>query len=201
MGDLFTPHRPPLSHKDHREAVGEYLPALLPLVQRCHKSGGIVHLPCSGSIDVDRGAEQGDPLGSIFCALVLGLAIKRVRETLIVETPSGELKLAFFDVWYMDDGQVVIDPSLVDRYLRCLDAELAKVGATRGNGVDVKSVARFVGDAEAKKECGNSWITDYIRDICQVEPTSVPHCLGVDFGGSEESSNQSDAACSSVKLV
>ena len=184
-----------------REAVGEYLLALLPWVQSCHKSGGMVHLPCGGSLEIDRGAEQGDPLGSIFCALVLGMVTKRVREKLIAETPPGETKPAFFDVWYMDDGQVVMDPTLVDRYLRTLDFELAKVGATRGNGADVKSVARLVGVAEAKDERGDLWITGYIRDTCQVEPMSVPHCLGVDFGSDEVCSDQFDSISSNVQLV
>ena len=45
----------------------------------------------------------------------------------------------------MDDGQVVLDTALVDIFLRVLDDELAKVGASNGQCPDVKSVARLVG--------------------------------------------------------
>ena len=103
-----------------------------------------MHLPGGGKMAVDRGAEQGDPLGSLYCGLVLALVLERTRERLAAECPEHA---NFADAWYMDDGQLFCVPEAVDDVLRLLDEEPAKVGATRGVGKDVKSVARLVAAA------------------------------------------------------
>ena len=54
-----------------REAVREHVPALLPWTTWCHASLAWVHLPCGKWLACDREAEQGDPLGAAYCALVL----------------------------------------------------------------------------------------------------------------------------------
>ena len=60
----------------------------------------------------------------------------------------------------MDDGHVLCEPSKVDEFLRILDEELARVGATRGEGSGVKSIARLVDGESAKYEMGTVWATD-----------------------------------------
>ena len=42
----------------------------------------MVELPCGTRIECDRGAEQGDPLGLVYCAVALGFVMKRVRARL-----------------------------------------------------------------------------------------------------------------------
>ena len=82
----------------------------------------------------------------------------------------------FFDVWYMDDGQIVLDPRHVDLFLKTFDAELLRIGATRGErkadgsddatvesgGVDVKAMRASL--AVTRKFLADSW-TQFIEDV------------------------------------
>ena len=79
-------------------------------------------MPDGTEYKVDRGAEQGDPLGSLKAALTLAKALGRTRERM--RATRGE-EPAYADMWYIDDGQVFIAPELVDPFLRTLDEELA----------------------------------------------------------------------------
>jgi hypothetical protein len=95
----------------------------------------------------------------------------------------------FFDAWYMDDGQIVLQPQHDDLFLSIFDEELKKIGATRGcvvPGVDpseLKSVAKLVGHPDSLEEVGNSWATPYVRSTCRIaENNGNGHVLGVDFG-------------------
>ena len=54
-----------------------------------------------------------------------------------------------FNFWYCDDGQVVCRPKDVDLFLECQEAAAARVGATRGESTDVKSLVRLVGHPDA----------------------------------------------------
>ena len=63
---------PSLEWHSIREAVHEYLSELLPWTQWCHEEPAPVVLPSGEVRFIDRGAEQGDPLGNLYCALVLG---------------------------------------------------------------------------------------------------------------------------------
>ena len=49
---------------------------------------------------MDRGAEQGDPVGGIEAASALLGALEGA------ESELGGLGVAFFDTWYLDDGQL-----------------------------------------------------------------------------------------------
>ena len=72
-------------------------------------------------------------MGSLYCALVLVGVAARTRERLDDELADrAESFGGFWDAWFMDDGQIICEPALVDPLLRVLDDELAKVGATRG---------------------------------------------------------------------
>jgi hypothetical protein len=56
-----------------------------------------------------------------------------------------------------------VPPTLVDPFLRLLDAELHAVGATRGSGKDVKSCARIVGHETVVARYPTEWCTDYVK--------------------------------------
>lgn len=163
-----------------RTAVAKHVPSLLAWVMWCHEAGASVDLPSGGVYDVDRGAEQGDPLGSLMCALVLVDVVARTKERLNADDCE------FFDAWYIDDGQLFCEPGRVDLVLRTLDEELAAVGATQGaidGDVDVKSSVRIVGLPEAVRDVGCGWQTEYICNTCKLPNAEAGgHVLGVDFG-------------------
>ena len=166
-----------------REAVQEHAPKLSGWSAWCHAGPCQILLPSGEWAQVDRGAEQGDPLGSLYCGLVLAGVMRRVRERLVASAPPGVTPNCF-DLWYMDDGQVFLEPALADTFLALLDDELAMVGATRGEGDDVKSVAKLIGSQSAVLEAGVSWISDRIRRTCQLPGANAPSrgILGVDLG-------------------
>ena len=118
-------------------------PRLLAWAEWCHGRGADVQLPCGERRAVDRGAEQGDPLGGACCSLVIARVMGEARAAL---TAIGSW---CWDVWYMDDGQIVLPAAHADLFVRAFDAAAARVGATRGSGTDAKSVARLVGEPEA----------------------------------------------------
>lgn len=133
-------------------------------------------LPSGGIRYVDRGAEQGDPLGPVYCALVLAKVLRRTRESLAARG------VPIFDAWFLDDGQLVCRHSDTDTVLRTLDAEAARVGAVRATGKDSKSVARVVGSPTAMASCGDSWRTEYVHHSTTSDPARQQHVLGLDFG-------------------
>ena len=129
---------------------------------------------------MDRGAEQGDPLGSLYCGLTIGKVMARTRQRLQEELGAQP---AVADAWFMDDGQIFCKPELVDDLLRILDEELAKVGATRGEGEGVKSVARLVGPSAVVESLGDTWASERVRRTCKLPGNnSTIHVLGVDVG-------------------
>ncbi len=168
-----------------RDSVSAHMPSLSAWTAWCHREPSRVRLPCGETICVDRGAEQGDPLGPLQCALVLGDVADRARQAFQGGTDDHDpadqqaLRMQYLDAWYMDDGQVFIQPALLDSYLRALDAEALRVGASRGTGESVKSVARLVGSEEAIACAPTNWATDYVRLTCKVhEPNSPTEVLG-----------------------
>ena len=60
-----------------REAIMSDLPQLSQWCKWCHASSSAVYLPSGGTVECDRGAEQGDPLGPVFCAVVLSRVMKK----------------------------------------------------------------------------------------------------------------------------
>ena len=91
----------------------------------------------------NRGAEQGDVLGTIQSALVLGQARDAHRWEFLSNTTEDK---GVCDEWFVDDGQVFVCPSQFDPFLRVLNGALATFGATRGCAVlgNVKSSARLL---------------------------------------------------------
>ena len=76
------------------------------------------YLPPPGKVVMsDCGAEQGDPLGSLYCAVVFATVCKWVHERLAPSDSGQAEEPEYWDTWYMDDGQVICKPDLVDTYL------------------------------------------------------------------------------------
>ena len=63
-----------------RQAVAARLPEVLDWTDWCHESPSRVVLPSGSEVFVDRGAEQGDPLGPIYCALVIAEVMARTHQ-------------------------------------------------------------------------------------------------------------------------
>ena len=154
-------------------------------------------LPCGRVLWSNRGAEQGDSSGFLFCGIVLmdvvGCTRERMRANLGIDSDI------FFDVWYMDDGQVVLDPTHVHLFLQLFDEELQKVGATRGSiepggdANELKSVAKLVGSPDSIREVDDTWATSYVRSTCRIaENNGTGHVLGIDFGGLGVATKQFD---------
>ena len=179
-----------------REAVGDMAPSLSAWTSWCHQAPAEVLLPSGERKTVDRGAEQGDPLGSLYCGVTLAMAVAKARARL-ADCAELDSPKVFFDVWYMDDGQVLLDPATGHAFLEILDDELAKVGATRGSGDGVKSVARLIGSGAACREAGDAWVTDRIRATCKLPGANAPSegILGIDI---KQGDAQFQAACGQV---
>ena len=65
-----------------RDALSEFTPSLLAWEEWCHRSPVPVELPSGDVVHSNRGAEQGDPLGSLKSALAIALAVRRTRQRL-----------------------------------------------------------------------------------------------------------------------
>ena len=156
-----------------RTAVAEHIPSLAAWTEWCHVGPVPVYLPSGGVHMVDRGAEQGDPLGNVFCALVLAGVAQRAKLRVQTQLANPDDNPGFLDAWYIDDGQLFCRPELVDTCLHALDAEAALVGAKRGTGVDVKSKVRILGSDSDVERIGDDWATDYVRETCAVQPPNA----------------------------
>jgi len=144
--------------------------------------------------------EQGDPLGGLLTSAVILDAVEGARADLAAQG------VEFFDVWYLDDGQLFCDERDVDAILQALDARFAAVGATRGSGPRVKSVARVLGSGDVPHP--RAWITPYVADTCATPADDVAHLthvLGVDADARDEAptamTEQFRQACRKVAAV
>lgn len=158
-----------------RQGLCQDFPDLMAWTSWCHLTASQIELPSGEILQVDRGAEQGDPLGPLYCAVVLADVMQRVRQR------CDETGINFADFWYMDDGQILCKAADADAFLRIFDEEAARAGAQRGRETEAKSVARRISaDANASLE---TWMTDYIRESTVPINSKPPHVLGIDFGG------------------
>lgn len=168
----FSNAFPSLEWESIRGAIREELPDLLSWTTWCHRSAVQVILPCGRIIEIDRGAEQGDPLGPIYCAAVLAKVARRLRERCQAEG------ISLADFWYMDDGQIFCRPSDIDFILRVLDEEAQQVGARRGWFDEAKSTVNVINENLA-----DEWRTAYIDESIMVPGSKPSHILGIDFAG------------------
>jgi hypothetical protein len=150
----------------------------VPTVEWEQQQHGVSLMPDGSSFTFDRGAEQGEPLGPIKAALPLGDAREKLYERVALQRACDE--------WFIDDGQLVCPPALFDSWLRAFDAEIAKFGATRGRGDDVKSVARLVCPPHRVTEF-DGWASEYVRSTCKIAaPNSATCVLGAIIGSPPE---------------
>ena len=146
-----------------RAAVGAQAGDISPWTEWCHQEAARISLPAGVWTTCDRGAEQGDPLGSLYCALVLSdcaaAAAAAVRA-------AGHWVA---DFWFADDGQVVLPPDAVELYLRTFDASLSAVGGTRiGTDGKVKSTVKLLGPLEGIAATPGEWCTAYVSSSCKI---------------------------------
>ena len=104
----------------------------------------------------------------------------------------------FCDEWFVDDGQLVCEPEMFDRWLRAFDAAIEKIGATRGQGADVKSSAKLV-CPPGQEEHVPLWVTDYARQTRSVlETTSTSVVLGPRLGDDADIEESAAGICARV---
>ncbi len=103
-------------------------------------------LPSGEEFATDRGAEQGDALGTVQSCLTLAAertpAISAQTQQQL-PTADGLSHVPCCEEWYIDDGQAFVKPQHLDPWLRALDASIARLGSTRGR----------VDDDTAKSSC------------------------------------------------
>ncbi len=167
-------------------AIAHEFPDCFAWTRWCHKVAADIFLPSGAKHQTKRGAEQGDPLASLQCGLVLARCVREAMAE--VSRRKGLTQAGVFDFWFADDGQLICRAQDVDLVLECLDAALAKCGASRGEGSDVKSVVRLVGhpdaiDAFFSCDATGDWISERIRRTCKVAaPNSAIEVLGTMLG-------------------
>ena len=155
-----------------------------------HRDRSTIFLPSGATHSTDRGAEQGDPLGGIEAASALLGALDAAK----VELDS--LNIRFFDVWYLDDGQIICQAGEADVILRVIDKHLAKIGASRARGENIKSVARFYGVSDLSQH-----MFDYTRDTCKVhvdQDGTFSHVLGIEIDVARGETSPFDTQFSAV---
>ena len=104
-----------------RAALRTHFPEASSWTEWQHQSNSVTTLPSGREFSTDRGAEQGDVLGTIQSALVLGDA----RESHLQDFLSSPFEQkGVCDEWFVDDGQCFVRPMLFDRWLRALDSAL-----------------------------------------------------------------------------
>jgi hypothetical protein len=162
-------------------AMQSRMPELSAWTRWCHASPGDIFLPGGEVHRARRGAEQGDPHGSLQCGVVLAdVAEEAMAE--FCRRKATDLP-GCFAAWYCDDGQVICRPADADLYLQCLDAAAARVGATRGAGPAVKTRVRLVGHPAALAAFHEPWLSEHIRQTCQLgEPNEATEVLGTLVG-------------------
>ena len=163
-----------------RAAVRAHAPELEQWTAWCHGGPVDIQLPSGEWTACDRGAEQGDPLGPVYCALTLLGCAAAGRAA--VEALGGWV----WDAWYMDDGQVLLPPEYADAYLVAFDATLSAAGGTRVAGTDFKSRARLLGEPTACLAVPPGWSAGAVGATCKLDPPGpCGKVLGVHIGGAD----------------
>ena len=95
-----------------RAALRTHFPEASTWTEWQHQSDSVTTLPSGRAFSTDRGAEQGDVLGTIQSALVLGDA-RQTHLQDFLSTPFEQTGVC--DEWFVDDGQCFVRPMLFDR--------------------------------------------------------------------------------------
>eukprot|EP00973_Karenia_brevis_P030748 4240587-Karenia_brevis.AAC.1 len=90
-----------------RHAVARHFGEAGPWTEWAHGAPSVVQLPDGTEMAVNRGAEQGDPLGSTNASLALGEGMDAARKSFADATAEsrGDALVGAVDEWYIDDGQ------------------------------------------------------------------------------------------------
>ena len=99
------------------------LPEMAAWTAWCHEGPADIHLPSGRLYRAGRGAEQGDPHGSLQAGLVLA---RRVRRATAIVNSTRWGREGYFSCWFADDGQVLCRPIQLDGL--CAAAKLTKYG-------------------------------------------------------------------------
>ena len=101
-------------------------------------------------------------MGPLYCALTLLDCISAGRRA--VEAAGGWV----FDLWFMDDGQLVMPPEHVAAFLAAFDTHLGQVGGSRvSTDGKMKSTAKLLGAAGAAEALGDEW-THGVQETCEI---------------------------------
>lgn len=163
-----------------RSASNKHFKEALPWTSWHHLQASTTVLPSGAEFSNDRGAEQGDVLGSIQSALALGEA----RSHHFAASSDNGVYACAYDEWYIDDGQAFVRPHLFDAWLRSVDAAFHTFGATRGEpgSDDIKSTCRLICPAGRRADFAG-WDTEYVRSTTKVlDSDGLTTALGAPFG-------------------
>ena len=189
-----------------REAVRSEFPEAARIIEWEHRSPGITVLPSGAEFAFDRGAEQGEPLGSVKAVAPLGNARAAVEQAAFqyatrdgARLPQSDgARFPACDEWYIDDGQLVYQPRAFDPWVRAFDAAIARIGASRGRGRDIKSVARLICPTSRLEEFAG-WDTPYVLSTCKVQaPNSPAVALGATVGSDNDVRTAASHICEKV---
>ena len=196
---------PSLEWDDIGQAMQDLLPEVAAWTHWCHQRAAPIDLPSGGTHAAGRGAEQGDPHGSLQCGLVLARRAREAAASLREHFQSD--RMGCFHVWYADDGQAFCRPGQVDAYLHAIDEAVAKSGGTRGSGPNVKTVVRLVSHPDAlaafegSPEAG-TWITDRVQHTARIAPpNSAVEVLGSVVGSTDARAAQFQQAVDKVSSL
>ena len=173
-----------------RASMRQHFPEALPIVEWEQQRQGTTILPDGSEFHFDRGAEQGEPLGAVKAVLPLGDSRCRIAATNVASRTCDE--------WYIDDGQLVCAPAALDPWLRAFDSEIARIGATRGSGTEVKSTVRLI-CPEGREAEFEGWATQYVRSTCKVLSNNAPAvALGATIGSTADVKESFGKVCDKV---
>jgi hypothetical protein len=127
-----------------------------------------------------KGVQQGDPLGPFLFALTLHPIILQIQDLLSKEISSKD----FLNLWYLDDGNLVLPLSLVPTVLDILRSPLAQ---EHGLFLNISKSCIFTNHLKSYPD-GFSFYTDDDKELLTFGSVSIPlerdgvRILGIPLG-------------------
>ena len=163
-----------------RQSIDSNLSEIMGWTTWTHMKPSEVVLPSGECIEMDRGAAQGDAFGSYQAA-----STQAQSRRMWSRESDGSLRKGACDEWYIDDGQLVIQPSLLDPWLRAFDKAISTYGATRGTVAEgnAKSSCRLYCLSGSENSI-EGWCTEYVKATMRVlDASETTVAIGAPFGG------------------